>query len=357
MGFWLYIVLIAAFTGGALIATGRWRAAFGVFAIKPQRMTVRALGLKVSPENEDRINALLRSFSGGFNAMITKPSLAACRGYCESLPALFRPFAEEGMAMGYTLRHLFRYDASAFEAEIVKPRPEFRYLYYVGLGFWSGMRNHDPQRLVQVTSGLDRLHRYLCFDGYGFKHAFFDYQKDPERLRRLDVLEGYARNTAYQGVGRGLWFLYVDSPELLIEHIGRLGDRAIDAAGGVGLASAFVNPDRLEVAQALAMKMPREWHDQFHLGMCFALKARFLNDVDELERNVARLEPGVQDAVYASVRECDRVELQVRSDDKEDGYCRWRNTVAAWMADNIEYPLAGVKASKLETLKRTPASA
>src|SRR3990167_6209200 len=83
--------------------------------------------------------------------MITRPSTAGWRGYCESLPALTRPFAEEGAAMGHTLRRLFFYSPTAFEGDVVRPRPEFRYLYYVGLGFWSGMRNHDAHRLTEVT--------------------------------------------------------------------------------------------------------------------------------------------------------------------------------------------------------------
>ena len=37
--------------------------------------------------------------------------------------------------MDYMLRHLFRFDPKDFEDQLVKHRPEYRYLYYVGLGF------------------------------------------------------------------------------------------------------------------------------------------------------------------------------------------------------------------------------
>jgi hypothetical protein len=343
---WLVVVL-AVLTS---MVTGWWRLGFHLFAIRPRRMTVDRLGLEVSSASDvQRVDTLLRSFAGGFNAMITKRSISECRAYSDSLPVLFQPFAEEGMAMGYTLRHLFRYDPEAFESEVVKERPQYRYLYYVGLGFWSGMRHHDPQQLERVTVGLDPLHRYLCYDGFGFKHAFFDYPKGPEALRPLERLEGYARNAAYQGVGRGLWFLYKDRPDLLIEHVGGLGEHAVDAAAGVGLAAVFVYPDRLEVAQELGAKLPSAWHEHFHLGMCFALKARSLNDLDQFERDLARLDPRVQGAAYASVRECDRIELQVRSDRGTDGYGRWRGLVTAWMAEHIDYPLVGLKASESKT--------
>ncbi len=191
--------------------------------------------------------------------------------------------------MGYTLRHLFRYDAATFEERVVKPRPEFRYLYYVGLGFWSGMRNHSPRRLARSVDGLDPLHRYLCYDGYGFKTAFFDYRTHANSLRRLDRLDGYAINAAYQGVGRAFFFLYMDQPDLWTEHVAKLGAYSKDAAAGAGLAAVFVHPDQLERARAFAMRLPAAWRPHYHLGMCFGLKARSINDLDRFERDMARL--------------------------------------------------------------------
>ena len=332
-----------------LFGSGWWRSFFRAFAIRPSRMTVRKLGLRVtSPDDVKRVDTVLSNFAGGFNAIISARSESGWRKHCQIVEPLFRPFAEEGAAMGYTLRHLFRYDADAFEREIVKPQPEFRYLHYVGLGFWSGMRNHDATRVMRIADGLDPLHRNLCFDGYGFKQAFFDYREKPEVLRRLDELDGYARNAAYQGVGRALYFLFLGEPETIVEHTKRMGEHAVDVAAGLGLAATFVNPDRLHKARALAEAMPRELQDHFHLGMCFALKARSINDREYLERCVAELDPGVREAVWASIRECDRIELQVRSMDgevREDGYRQWRHQVTEWLADHIDYPMAGVRTS------------
>ncbi|MFQ5589853.1 MAG: DUF1702 family protein [Phycisphaerae bacterium] len=346
MGLTVYTALTVVLATALLWSTGWWRLGFALFAIRPQRMTVKRLGLQVATASAaQRVDTLLRSFAGGFNAMIMKRSLAACWGYCDSLPVLYRPFAEEGLAMGYTLRHLFRYDAGRFEGELVQQRPQYRYLYYVGLGFWSGMRRHSPQQLLRITQDLDPLHRYLCYDGYGFKHAFFDFPRGrgQDGLAPLNELDGYARNAAYQGVGRAMWFLFGGRPELLIRHIANLDEQAADAAAGVGLAAVFVNPDQLEVARELGRKLPKAWHGHFHLGMCFALKARSLNDLDQFERDMASLDPDIREAAYASIRECDRVELLVRADTESDGYGRWRDTVAAWMAENVEYPLNGLK--------------
>ena len=254
-------------------------------------------------------------------------------------------FAEEGVAMGYTLRRLLRYDAREFEATVVGPRPEFRYLHYVGLGFWSGMRNHSAARLARIVEGLDPLHGYLCYDGYGFKHAFFEYRKNPDVLRQLDALQGYARNAAYQGVGRAFYFLFMSDPETLIRHIRQAGDNAEDVAAGLGLAATFVNPDRLGRARFMGESLPAAWRPHFHLGMCFALKARSIADRGFLDRCVCQEDAGVREAVWASIRECDRVELLVRSrldELGEDGYPQWRRQVTDWLGEHIEYPMRGV---------------
>ncbi len=310
-------------------------------------MTVERLGLAVSSrEDVERVNGILQSFTGGFNAMITRPTRSGWEGYCDSLPVLYCPFAHEGAAMGHTLRNLFLCTPRAFEKQIVKRRPGMRYLYYVGFGFWSGMRNHDAGHVARLIGDLDPMYRYLCYDGYGFKHAFFDYPKNPDGLRPLEGLEGYARSAAFHGVGRAFWFLYLDRIDMLTEQIEKLGENAVDAAAGLGLASVFVNPDRLKAAQTLGGRLPPQWRDGFHLGMCFGAKARSINDPDAFEEYMSRADGGTRDAVWASIRECDRVELQVRAERGEDGYRRWRGQVTEWMASHIEFPLAGVKATE-----------
>jgi hypothetical protein len=311
-------------------------------------MTVARRGLSItSPDDVERVNTILASFITGFNRAIACPSDEPWKCHCASIPSLYRPFAHEGAAMGHILRRFFRYDPGEFERVLVKPQPGFRYLYYVGLGFWWGLRHAKPAKLMQNVQGLDPLHRYLCFDGYGFAHAFFDYPKDPKVLSRLDDLKGYARNAAYQGVGRAFFFLHMGDAGQMIAAIESLGTHAVDAAAGAGLAAAFVNPDRFERAQALAMAMPIEWQPHFHLGLCFGLKARSINDLDEFEANVDRLPKAAQDAVWGSIRECDRIELLVRAnaDEIADGYELWRHRVTQWMSDNIEYPVRGVARS------------
>lgn len=353
------LILCAAAAAALLLgASGAWRTLLWPFTIRARRMTVARLGLIVAPgEDTERVNTILRHFLTGFNRTLTSRSLGRALAATSSSDPLYRPFAEEGMAMGYTPHRLFRFDPAAFESDLVRARPEFRYLYYVGLGFWSGLRNHGVDRLLGVTERLDPLHRFLVFDGYGFKVAFFDHPSQPGALSRLDTLPGYARNAALQGVGRALFFRFMGEPPHLIAALRQLGDDAADAAGGVGLAAVFVNPDRLETARTLARSMPMAWRSHFHLGMCFALKARSVNDVDAFQQCLGRTSDAVCAASYAAIRECDRVELLVRDEfygashlrrpvEVDQGYRAWRERVAAWMDRNIEFPLSHVKVSK-----------
>jgi hypothetical protein len=343
----------------ALLAVVGWRRIlFGPFTIRPRRMTVAQLRLNVvAGENTRRVNSILRHFVTGFNTMLTARSERHWRTAAESVEPLFRPFSEEGVAMGYTPRRMMRFDARDFESRLVRSRPEFRYLYYVGLGFWSGMLNHRVARLSGIADRLDPLHRFLVFDGYGFKVAFFDHPRNPDALDRLTRLSGYARNAAFQGVGRALYFRFMDDVPGMIEGTRRLGAFAADAAAGIGLAAVFVNPDRIEIARQLGAQLTSEWHSHFQLGMCFALKARSINDLDAFETFLAAMGADVREAACAAVRECDRIELLVRDELRrrdterqpighDDGYRVWRERVAAWLDEHIEYPLTGVKTAR-----------
>lgn len=354
------VMAVALFIPGALMVAaflllrrGRWRIFLRPFHIRAHQLTTSALQLRVEgDENRQRVDNILAAFAGGFNRQIGEPSGAAWRSYAAGLPALYEPFVHEGAAMGYFLRRLRSSSPVDFENSLVRVRPDFRYLYYVGLGFWAGMRRWKPATLAAFVDELDPLHGYLCFDGYGFKHAFFDHPRKASALRVLEGFRGYARCAAYHGVGRAMYFRYFSAPEELVRQVQALGAHAVDAAAGVGLAATFVNPDRFALARQLGEHLPREWHAPYHLGMCFGLKARSINDVDEFERHVSAMSAPVRDAVLASIRECDRVELLVRADGLLDPYRRWRDTVTRWLTEHVQFPMQRLT-SPAESLRPT----
>ncbi len=345
MGVMTYIVLTASILVGVSAVTGWWRLSFAPFRLSRKRMNVDRLGLCfTSTRDVQHVNRLFESFLGGFNSMICGPSWQAWQRFAGARPSLYSPFAQEGAAMGYMLRHLGRFNPEEFERSIVQANPNFRYLHYVGLGFWSGIRNHHERKMKRIVDRLDPLYRYLCYDGYGFKQSFFGTDGDSATLASLDKFDGYAKNAAYHGVGRALWFRCMPQVDLLIERLTALGDFAGDAAAGVGLASVFVNPDRLGEARGLALQLPPNWHDQFHLGMCFGLKARSISDPKQFEIDLSRIDSAQREAIWASIHACDRIEAQVRQE--KLSYREWRAGVRDWMRSHIHYPLAGLRSTE-----------
>lgn len=339
----LMLIAAALGVGGAYLlrCVGWRRAVFGAFRVRVGAMTWERRKLRVrDAESRTRVNAILETFVQAFNVMITARRDRDWASYCETRAPLLRAFAEEGVAMGYRLRRLGRFDATAFEQELPAARSGFRYLHYVGLGFWSGMRGRAPEQVETVASRLDPLLRYLCFDGYGFQRAFFEAPGNARALEPLRRLPGYAAHAAFQGVGRALWFRYMDDAPALISALDALGEFAEDGAAGVGLAATFVNPDRLAIPMELGRRLPPRWRAHFHLGMSFACKARDLNDAEWFSAELGRTSVEQRATIRAAIAACDRIEAEVRRAMPEEPYRVWRERMTQWLSDNVEYPLA-----------------
>ena len=325
-----------------LLATGGWRAVCcWPWRLSPAQLGVAHLGLDVAAADRPRIDGVLAGFARGFNAALLSRTERGWARRIERLEPFVRPFAQEGAAMAFVPRRGMRYDAATFERRHPHTHPAFRYLHYVGLGFWAGMRQYSPDRLTRMTEPLDPLYRFLCYDGFGFQHAFFDWPRDPQGLAPLDQLTGYARHAAYQGVGRALVFYHLADVDALIARAASVGPHAPDVAGGLGLAAVFLFPDRLAFAQELGRQVPSDWQRSFQVGACFGLKARAAADPVLFADHLAAAPPSVADAVRSAVAACDDLETQVRQAGLPDGYRRWREALADWMTEHLEYPFAG----------------
>jgi hypothetical protein len=155
-------------------------------------------------------------------------------------------------------------------------------------------------------------------------------------------LEGYAACSAYQGVGRALWFYHMDDQPGLIASMRRLGPFAEHAAAGVGLASVFTLPDQLPWVFDTLGRMPSEWHSALSLGLCFGLKARATTDRGPFTAKVQSLPDSMAQAISASIEACDHCEELIRRDGLPDGYRRWREAVTAWLDKNVVSPMAAL---------------
>ena len=59
--------------------------------------------------------------------------------------------------MGFVLHHPLRHSPQRFEDEVVRRNPGFRYLHYVGLGFWAGMCRSSPAKLDALVARLEHV--------------------------------------------------------------------------------------------------------------------------------------------------------------------------------------------------------
>lgn len=253
-----------------------------------------------SAEGLALVSSVGRSFLGGYNAMLAAAGFADVVDAGARVEPHFRPFFFEGAAMGYLPRGAFTpgLGPGRAEADLLAMDPRFRYLYYVGLGFWYGFRHpRRPAALESLSPHLDPMYAPLCYDGYGFKVGFFDY---PTRTSARDLLErapADRRPFLYQGFGRALFFVCMeDETRFERERAAVPAERRGDLEFGRSLALAFTGlrtPER--ILRHLEAPLPEDERRARLLGVTWALTAREMNDRDHFERCLAGVPEGDRD--------------------------------------------------------------
>jgi hypothetical protein len=222
---------------------------------------------------------------------------------------------------------------SDFEIAMQSLNPNYLYLHYVGFGFWHGMlaKVGGARLLTRRVGQLHPIYRYLCFDGYGFKLGFFDYCRGGRPCQPGGVsvpahFQGYARQAVFQGLGRSLWFVFMDDVERLIATI-ESWDEAYrgDGFGGLGLAVAFTHADDLDFAFDFVAHVPEAYRGEYWLGVTFACAARRMNDADYFAGAAQRLDASRQEAVWRALQVCD--DCFAQASQGNDGYANWRRWV------------------------------
>jgi hypothetical protein len=216
------------------------------------------------------------------------------------------------------------------------------FLRYVGLGFWLGFRHpRRPERMEREASRLQgRRFRHLVHDGYGFRLGLFELSAGGEargrgkeagasgvegraeggaeggaaRVRalaaRLGPLAGFGRLSALNGLGRSLWFHFMDRPEAALRAAAGLErpEEAAAVAGGLGLAAAFTFTDDLSRAYGIAGAIEGEdTRRHFVKGIRIALYVRGRCDRAFLERSLAALAPELRARAMEDTRRAEEV--------------------------------------------------
>lgn len=284
----------------------------------PSEIKRRARDFRIRTEEGWRfVERLGSAFIGGFNAMLQTETLEQVAAEGLRVDPHFRPFFFEGAAMGYLPRGYLRAGCTAREAEraLLRMHPGFRYLYYVGIGFWFGMRHPGrPSSVEALAAHIDPIYFPLCYDGFGFKIGFYDYP-GRKAMRRLagDCPPEHAP-FIHQGFGRALFFVFMDDEEGF-ERVRETvsPERRGDVEFGRSLAVAFTGVDRpAEIVKYIEAAAGEEDRAARLGGVTWGLAAREMNDPDYFNRCIGAAPAGAADLLRRLPEAC-RAALEASS--------------------------------------------
>lgn len=311
-----------------------------LFRQNPESLSVSKLGFQAeTPETRKKVEDIGRAFLTGYNTMLTHTNLDEIRKVGEKFPPFLRPFFFEGTAMGYSPKAFFsaRYKRENFEEVTCTIKKEYLFLYYIGLGFWYGMRyRHNPRKVEKLVSQLDSDYKYLCYDGFGFKFGFFDYVKNPKVIEKCQKFSGYARHACYQGVGRSLWFVFMSAPERIFEQCNRLEEAYQgDCYSGLGLAVAFTNINNLRFALDFAETIDAKHRGHYYLGFAIAVYTRQMNDNEYFLKQLERLDAQGKETFLNTIEICHDCFDKTSRIKTENSYADWRSCILKSIESSI----------------------
>lgn len=197
-----------------------------------------------------------------------------------------KAFYWEGHAFALAMRQSFGARSSSDRIAA----PGHRYMYYTGLGVWQGVARYlrlprvslDPQRWLDVDDFLGC--RPLLAGGQSFSEVCIRGRVELSDLAPLAAEGDHDWLTGtFQGAGRAMWFLYMRSPERLIQALQGLGEHAEFAAEGVGLAFTYTQLADPSWILKMLDAMPEAMRPALMRGVRLALAANLEDDL--------RLEP------------------------------------------------------------------
>jgi len=275
----------------------------------PAEIARRSAGFDIRTDaGRSLVASVGNAFLGGFNAMLSAPSMAEVASEGSRVEPHFRPFFFEGAAMGYAPRGYIWGGHTAAEAErsLITMHPAYRYLYYVGLGFWHGIRHGRVSSLTSLQPHVDSIYFPLCYDGFGFKMGFYDYPRRPRlTLARLGSCPQEHLFALHQGFGRALYFVFMDDePGLIRLREAFPAERRRDLEFGRSLALAFTRADQPEALARHLTTSTEEYLTPRLAGVTWALTAREMNDAGYFARCLGTASPATRELLAQLPRLC-----------------------------------------------------
>jgi hypothetical protein len=303
-----------------------WR----LFRQRPDAIDRAAARFTLDGETRERLARLGTAFLGGYHAALTAPSIAGAFAGVREVPTHERPFWAEGTAMGLAPRAWFDRScrAAAQDALLRREASAFLYLGYVGLGVWYGFRHpRHPERIERdLAPHLAALYVPLCYDGWGFKHGFFDRPRRLPASATFERCQHERRRALWQGFGRAMFFALSEDEaafRALLAEAG--GETARDLESGRSLALAFTGIDRPEAIVSHLQGAGAEGDLAARLlGTTWALTARWRADEGYFAACVEGAPPRWRNLLHELPLACLAAERESRS------YLEWQErTIAA----------------------------
>jgi hypothetical protein len=253
------------------------------------------------PRARERAKAIFRAFFTGMEAAFRRPGSRHVPP--DSLPLLFHPFFAEGTALGESIarRFLLRPHLSLQDGTFSREEP-FGFLRVIGVGF--ALAFFHPANFRAAWRWSERFGNFgpLLADGYGFCAGLFRWRGNlQETLRELDEVSGPERLCVVSGLGRSLWFRFMDKPEEALRAVKATPDK-LGLLGGLGLASTFTFTDELERAYGVASLLSGDEERAFLKGIRIALFVRQRYQDAFLKEEIARQADGTRSRAAADLQ-------------------------------------------------------
>ena len=298
-----------------------------LLSISPDETTVQRRGFHVSgPATTVRIESIGRSFALGYHAALESEQSDQFVPKLEQVEHDLKGFAYEGAGMALALLdHLtpWPWQGNRVERFVSDLGSPYTYLVHVGVG-WALAR--WPGRIEPAMRRLDPLLRSLAIDGYGFHEGFFHWRNYSRNQSIPQRIQGDARRTFDQGLGRSLWFVQGASVIRVSETIQQLApERRSDLWSGIGLASVYAGDSNSAELHEL-LHTSGKYYSHLAQGAAFAAKARVRagNATAHTDRAcgiLCRLSAAEAAALTDSALP------QVRRHQSESAYERWRTNI------------------------------
>ncbi len=205
------------------------------------------------PGSAETTDKVLQAFGDGASLGLRNAAAARVRQTADALPWHAKAFYYEGHAMGVAGRSAMR--LQRYQPERIFDSADFRVMRFVGYGFWNGAGTRYPAPRLRSDDSywIDcpwyPKYRPLIYNGFGFATVMFRGILDDQARKAIEALPGAEeREAAYHGVGRVLWFLYMNNFQALRTVLDAHPEQAEALGLGLGLAMGFTQasaPDRI----------------------------------------------------------------------------------------------------------------